>query len=174
MFPSQCSLKLAPTDREAEHYANSDSSATPFATEAQEYHDRGVEVQGLKYISDRDRRNGEKMTQAGLALRLEGAQALLALDRLDEAVDAFSLLKKWTSDGEITFPYVAGIMPTSVRQQAARGLAQVLSHLNVQEPSLPEYFVSSFSLPLLIHTRGSLNRQITSFSPRCVFNSLTL
>ena len=82
-------------------------------------------VQGLQYISGRARASGERMTQAGLALRLEAAQALLALERLDEAVDAFSLLKEWTSEGEITFPYVAGIMPTSVRQQAARGLARV-------------------------------------------------
>lgn len=82
-------------------------------------------VQGLQHISGRVRTSGERMTQAGLALRLEAAQALLALERLDEAVDAFSLLKEWTSEGEITFPYVAGIMPTSVRQQAARGLAQV-------------------------------------------------
>lgn len=65
------------------------------------------------------------MTQAGLALRLEAAQALLALGRHDEAADAFSLLKQWTSEGDITFPYMAGIMPVSVRQQAARGLAQV-------------------------------------------------
>jgi hypothetical protein len=82
-------------------------------------------MQGLQYISSRARTSEERMTQAGLALRLEAAQALLALDRLDEAADAFSLLKEWTSEGEITFPYVAGIMPTSVRQQAARGLAQV-------------------------------------------------
>lgn len=81
-------------------------------------------VQGLQYVSERARHSRERMTQAGLALRLEAAQALLALGRCDEAADAFALLKEWTSEGEITFPYVAGIMPVSIRQQAARGLAQ--------------------------------------------------
>ena len=51
-------------------------------------------------------------------------QALLAMGRLDEAEAAFALLHEWTSEGEITFPYVAGAMPLSVRQQAARGQAQ--------------------------------------------------
>jgi hypothetical protein len=82
-------------------------------------------MQGLQYVKARALASNEPMTQAGLALRLEAAQALLALRRYDEATEAFSLLKQWTSGGEITFPYVAGIMPLSVRQQAARGLAQV-------------------------------------------------
>jgi hypothetical protein len=69
----------------------------------------------------------ERYTQAGLALRLEAAQALLQMGRLDDAEAGFSLLKEWTSQGEITFSYVAGSMPLSVRQQAARGLSQVCS-----------------------------------------------
>eukprot|EP00892_Ulva_mutabilis_P012850 jgi/Ulvmu1/9938/UM058_0021.1 len=81
--------------------------------------------QGLQYVNQRARSSREQMTQAGLALRLEAAQALLALGHHEEAADAFSLLKAWTSEGEITFPYMAGIMPVSIRQHAARGLAQV-------------------------------------------------
>jgi hypothetical protein len=80
---------------------------------------------GLAFVNSRQQLSKERYTQAGLALRLEAAQALLQMARLDEAEAAFSLLKEWTSQGEITFPYVAGSMPLSVRQQATRGLAQV-------------------------------------------------
>lgn len=92
---------------------------------AAQWERRSGNVQGLQYVNQRARGSREQMTQAGLALRLEAAQALLALGHLEEAADAFSLLKAWTSEGEITFPYMAGIMPVSIRQQAARGLAQV-------------------------------------------------
>jgi hypothetical protein len=64
------------------------------------------------------------LSQAGLALRLEAAQALLQLGRLDDAAAAFGLLETSTSGGELTFPIVAGIAPLAVHQQAARGLAK--------------------------------------------------
>lgn len=86
---------------------------------------------GLAYVAERQRLSKEKFTQAGLALRLEAAQALLAMGRWGEAAEAFELLKEWTSQGELTFPYVAGMMPLSVRQQAARGLAQVCLPLSL-------------------------------------------
>lgn len=63
--------------------------------------------------------------QVGLALRLEAARALLAMGRLDAADEGFNFLKDWTSEGEVTFAYGAGCVPTSVRQQALRGLAKV-------------------------------------------------
>ena len=80
---------------------------------------------GLHYVSARAAANKEKFTQAGLALQLEAAEALRALGRYGEAKAAFGELTKHTSAGELTFPYVAGLMPLSVRQQAARGLAKV-------------------------------------------------
>jgi hypothetical protein len=63
--------------------------------------------------------------QVGLALRLEASRALLALGRLDAAEEGFNYLKDWSSEGEVTFAYGAGCVPTSVRQQALRGLAKV-------------------------------------------------
>lgn len=108
-------------------------------------------MQGLQYVKRRAAHSREQMTQAGLALRLEAAQALLALGRLDEAADAFALLKKWTSEGDITFPYVAGIMPVSVRQEAARGLARVRPRL-AYIASLRTYGIIAYTQHQCIHT----------------------
>ena len=76
-------------------------------------------------MQQRRRRGHEALTQAALGLRLVLAKSLRRLERLDEAERHFKALAGWVTEGEAGFVEMCGSSPTSIHQQALRGIALV-------------------------------------------------
>lgn len=60
------------------------------------------------------------MTQAYLTFRLLVGNAYLGLERLEEADEQFNKLLENSSEGETSFGWMVGSIPTSLRQAAHR------------------------------------------------------
>lgn len=82
-------------------------------------------IRGLKWLQQRRERGHEALTQVALGLRLVFAKSLRRLDRLDEAERHFKSLAGWVTEGEAAFSEMCGSTPTSIHQQALRGIALV-------------------------------------------------
>ena len=90
-------------------------------------YEKAVETstRGLRWLQQRRRRGHEALTQAALGLRLVLAKSLRRLERLDEAERHFKALAGWVTEGEAGFVEMCGSSPTSIHQQALRGIALV-------------------------------------------------
>ena len=82
-------------------------------------------VRGLRWLQQRRERGHEALTQVALGLRLVLAKSLRRLERLDEAERHFKSLAGWVTEGEAAFSEMCGSTPTSIHQQALRGIALV-------------------------------------------------
>jgi len=87
----------------------------------EEAHDTGM--RGLRWLQARRARGHEALTQIALALRLVIAKSLRRMGKLDDAETHFKSLAGWTTEGECAFGELSGAAPTSVHQQALRGIA---------------------------------------------------
>lgn len=82
-------------------------------------------LRGLRWLQQRRDRGHEALTQIALSLRLVWAKSLRRLGRLEEAERHFAALAGWVTEGEVAFAEMCGSAPTSIHQQALRGLALV-------------------------------------------------
>jgi tetratricopeptide (TPR) repeat protein len=103
----------------------------------QKAHD--ASLRGLRWLQQRRDRGHEALTQVGLGLRLVLAKSLRRLDRLDEAERQFKALAGWVSEGEIAFAEMCGSAPTSIHQQALRGIALVAVARGDHDAALSQY-----------------------------------
>ncbi|GFR41638.1 hypothetical protein Agub_g2368, partial [Astrephomene gubernaculifera] len=79
--------------------------------------------EGLKYVAHRDLVGKERLSGAGLLLRLLAGQALLRLGKLEEAQLLLEGLAHGVSEGHVASGELAGLPPVNVSQQAKRYLA---------------------------------------------------
>lgn len=86
---------------------------------------KATAVRGLNWLQERRSRGHEALTQIALSLRLVFAKSLRRLGSLDEAEKHFTALAGWVTEGEAAFSEMCGSSPTSIHQQALRGLALV-------------------------------------------------
>lgn len=103
----------------------------------QKSHD--ISLRGLKWLQERRDRGHESLTQIGLGLRLVLAKSLRRLKKLDEAEAQFKVLAGWVSEGEIAFSEMCGSAPTSIHQQALRGIALVEVEKGNLDAALSQY-----------------------------------
>lgn len=82
-------------------------------------------LRGMRWLQHRRDRGHESLTQIALSLRLILAKSLRRLGKLDEAEHHFAALAGWVSEGEAAFAELCGSTPTSIHQQALRGVALV-------------------------------------------------
>ena len=114
-----------------EEEANIDCASGFKALAELQYENRNYEdavntgMRGLKWLQQRRERGHEALTQVALGLRLVLAKSLRRLDRLDDAEKHFTSLAGWVTEGEAAFSEMCGSAPTSIHQQALRGIALV-------------------------------------------------
>jgi len=99
----------------------------------------GISLRGLRWLQERRDRGHESLTQIGLGLRLVLAKSLRRLKKLDEAEAQFKALAGWVSEGEIAFSEMCGSAPTSIHQQALRGIALVEVEKGNLDAALSQY-----------------------------------
>lgn len=85
----------------------------------------GTALRGLRWLQQRRDKGHEALTQVALGLRLMLAKSLRRLGKLDEAERHFKSLAGWVTEGEAAFAEMCGSAPTSIHQQALRGIALV-------------------------------------------------
>ncbi|GBF94747.1 hypothetical protein Rsub_07630 [Raphidocelis subcapitata] len=84
----------------------------------------GAAKGGIKFVFQRSRAGNERARHAALMLNLLAAQAMARCGQLEDAHTVFSRLASRVSEGDVAFGSV-GLPPTSIRQEAIRGLAHV-------------------------------------------------
>lgn len=94
---------------------------------------------GLEWSVKRRHAGHETLTAFALSLRLCAARCLRRLNRLEEAEAAFKVLAGWTTDGECGFDELSGSAPTSVRQQAMRGIAKIALQRGERQMAKAQY-----------------------------------
>lgn len=94
---------------------------------------------GLEWSVKRRHAGHETLTAFALSLRLCAARCLRRLNRLEEADAAFKVLAGWTTDGECGFDELSGSAPTSIRQQAMRGIAKIALQRGERQQAKAQY-----------------------------------
>ena len=96
-------------------------------------------LRGLKWLQQRRERGHEALTQVALGLRLVLAKSLRRLGRLEDAERHFKVLAGWVTEGEAAFAEICGSAPTSIHQQALRGIALVALARGEMDVALAQY-----------------------------------
>ena len=125
--------------------ANVDAASGFKALAELQYENRNYEsacdtaIRGLRWLQKRRNRGHEALTQVALGLRLVLAKSLRRRGRLDDAERHFKALAGWVTEGEAAFAEICGSAPTSIHQQALRGIALVALARGEMDHALAQY-----------------------------------
>lgn len=122
----ECLLESAMVDDSLVDCASGYKALSELQYENRNY-DKAIDTatRGLRWLQQRRERGHESLTHVALGLRLVLAKSLRRLERLDEAERHFKSLAGWVTEGEAAFSEMCGSAPTSIHQQALRGIALV-------------------------------------------------
>lgn len=95
--------------------------------------------EALEWILSRTKKGGYPRTQASLTFRLQKANALLKLKRLEESETEFQTLIESVSEGEVSFGSLVGCQSVSIHQAALRGIAHIALARNDRTLALRKY-----------------------------------